>query len=65
MKDKVSSMKHMEELLEDIMMEKKLCRRSYELGCGVQLCTKIRRSIIGHAMSIRGLESHCGGMNYI
>lgn len=34
MKDKVSFLKHMEELRVDIMWEEKLCGSSYELGYG-------------------------------
>lgn len=64
-KDKVSSLKHMEELLEDIMLDKRLHRRSYEMGYGGQLCTNIPSNIVGHVMSVRGMGSCCEEMNYL
>lgn len=63
MKDKVSSLKHMEELLEDIMLEEQLHRKSYELGYDGQLCTKIPRNIVEHMMFVRGLGICRKGMS--
>lgn len=64
MNDKVSSWKHVEELLEEIMREEKR-RISYGLVYGGQLCTQILRNIVGHAMFVKGLGGRREGMNFL
>jgi len=53
MNDKESSLNHMEELLEEIMREEKLRRRSYESGYGGELYIRIQSIIASHVMSFK------------
>lgn len=57
-------LKLMRALWEAIMQARQLCRRFCVQVYGGQLCTRIPRSIVRHAMHVNELEDPCKGMSY-